>query len=129
MLSFTVHNLGDVAIFECTGRITIEAGDALRDAVLRQPFVQIVVLDLKDVSNIDAAGLGVLASLRSWARATGTELKLMNVAPRVEKVLELTGLNTVLTICSAREMLDLWCHALHQGSTPAAAMVKRAAGF
>jgi len=129
MLSFTVNNLGDVAIFECTGRITIEGGDALRSAVLRQPYVQVVVLDLKGVTKIDAAGLGVLASLRSWAKATGTELKLMNVAPRLEKLLELTGLKSVLSICSAREMLDLWCRALRQASAIPPAPMKQAAGF
>lgn len=129
MLSFRVHNLGDVAIFECSGRITVEGGDALRDAVLRQPYVQVVVLDLKKICNIDAAGLGVLATLRSWSKANGTELKLMNVPPRLEKLLELTGLKSVLTICSAREMLDLWCRALRHSSTPAIASAKEAAGF
>lgn len=129
MLGFTVHNLGEVAIFECAGRITIEGGDALRDAVLHQPYIQVVVLDLKKVCNIDAAGLGVLATLRSWAKANGTELKLMNVAPRVEKLLELTGLRSVLTICSGREMLDLWCRALRHGSSPGTASAKQAAGF
>lgn len=129
MLSFTVNNLGDVAIFECAGRITVEDGDALRNAVLRQPYVQVVVLDLKAITKVDAAGLGVLASLRGWAKASGTELKLMNVSPRLEKLLELTGLRSVLTICSAREMLDLWCRALHHSSAPAAASIKQAAGF
>lgn len=129
MLSFSIHNLGDVAIFECAGRITIEGGDALRDAVLHQPYVQVVVLDLKKICNIDAAGLGVLATLRSWAKANGTELKLMNVAPRVEKLLELTGLKSVVTICSAREMLELWCRALGERSVGAAASAKEAAGF
>ena len=113
MLKFTIHNLGDVAVFECAGRITVEAGEALRSAVLRQPFVQLVVLDLKDVTGIDAAGLGVLAGLRSWSKASGTELKLMNLRPRVEKVLELTGLKALFAICSARDMLDLWCRSLH----------------
>lgn len=129
MLNFVVHNLGDTAVFECGGRITVEAGDALRDAVLRQPYVQVVVLDLKGVSNIDAAGLGVLASLRSWAKATGTELKLMNVPPRVERLLELTGLKAVLSSCSARDILDLWCHALRQGAAPHVLCAKPVAGF
>lgn len=127
MLSFTVHNLGDVAIFECSGRITIEGGDALRDSVLRQPYIQEVVLDLKKICKIDAAGIGVLATLRGWAKANGTELKLMNVAPRVEKLLEITGLQSVLTICSAREMLDLWCRALGHRATAVAASAKEVA--
>lgn len=128
MLSFTIHNLGDVAVFECAGRITVEGGDALRNAVLRQPYVQLVVLDLNEISDIDASGLGVLASLRSWSKASGTELKLMNLRPRVEKVLELTGLKPVFGICSARDMLDLWCRALHSEARPSAPM-PQAVGF
>jgi anti-anti-sigma factor len=134
MLSFTINNLGDVAIFECKGRMTLEGGDALRHAVLNQPYVQVVVLDLKEIRDIDAAGLGVLASLRGWAKATGTDLKLMNITSRVEKALALTGLKSVFTICSARDMIDLWCRALHSGvsaiTRPAiASSMKRAVGY
>jgi len=130
MLSFTNNNLGDVAIFECKGRMTLEGGDALRTAVLNQPYVQVVVLDLKEIKDIDAAGLGVLASLRGWAKATGTELKLMNLTSRVEKALVLTGLKSVFTICSARDMIDLWCRALHSTvRAVAASPLKQAVGF
>jgi anti-anti-sigma factor len=130
MLSFTTNNLGDVAIFECKGRMTLEGGDALRTAVLNQPYVQVVVLDLKEIKDIDAAGLGVLASLRGWAKATGTELKLMNLTSRVEKTLVLTGLKSVFTICSARDMIDLWCRALHSTvRAVAASPLKQAVGF
>lgn len=129
MLSFTTNNLGDVAIFECKGRMTLEGGDALRTAVLNQPYVQVVVLDLKEIKDIDAAGLGVLASLRGWAKATGTELKLMNLTARVEKALALTGLKSVFTICSARDMIDLWCRALHSTVTRVASPLKQAVGF
>ena len=129
MLSFMIHNLGDVAIFECKGRMTVEGGDALRNAVLCQPYVQTVVLDLKEIRDIDASGLGTLASLRGWAKATGTELKLMNLTPRVEKALALTGLKSVFSICSARDMIELWCRALHWGLQSSASSMKRAAGF
>jgi anti-sigma B factor antagonist len=129
MLSFTINNLGDVAIFECKGRMTVEGGDALRNAVLCQAYVQQVVLDMKEIRDIDAAGLGVLASLRGWAKATGTELKLMNLTPRVEKVLALTGLKGVFAICSAREIIELWCRALHTSLQPVAMPMKRAVGY
>jgi anti-anti-sigma factor len=128
MLSFTIHNLGDVAVFECKGRITVEAGSALRDAVLRQPHEE-VVLDLKGISDIDAAGLGVLATLRGWSNASGTALKLMNVMPRVERALEITGMKPAFAICSARDMLDLWCRALHLDCITTAVPVKRAVGY
>ena len=128
MLSFTIHNLGDVTVFECAGRLTVEGGTALRDAVLRQPYVEQVVLDLKGISDIDASGLGVLATLSSWSQASGTDLKLMNLMPRVEKALEITGLKLTFQVCSARDMLNIWCRALHL-DVMATAPIKRAVGF
>ncbi|HSM84764.1 MAG TPA: STAS domain-containing protein [Candidatus Limnocylindrales bacterium] len=129
MLRFIIHHLGDVTVFECTGRITVEAGNALRNAVLNQPYVPAVVLDLKEISDIDAAGLGALATLRTWAQSNGTELRLMNLMPRVERALELTGLKSVFRICSARDMFELLCRAMRQDACATAGASKRAAGF
>jgi len=62
---------------------------------------------------MDAAGLGVLVSLRSWATQSGGTFKLMNVNFKIGSLLELTNLKSAFEICSAREMLDLLCRALH----------------
>jgi len=70
------------------------------------------VLDLVNIAAIDAAGLGMLVSLRTSARQTGRILKLMNVTPWVERLLQLTKLKSEFEICSAREMLDLLCRAM-----------------
>jgi anti-sigma B factor antagonist len=111
MLSVTIQKLGDVSVFQCAGRITAGDGDILRIAVRTQSRVHTVVLDLAEISAIDAAGLGMLVSLRAWAKSTGTELKLMNLTPRVEEVLELTHLRPAFEVCSVREMMDLLCRA------------------
>jgi anti-sigma B factor antagonist len=111
MLSLTIQKLGDVTLFQCAGRITAGDGDILRIAVRTLSRVRTIVIDLAEVSAIDAAGLGMLVSLRTWATATGTELKLMNLTPRVEEVLQLTNLRAAFEICSVREMMDLLCRA------------------
>jgi anti-anti-sigma factor len=111
MLSLTIHNLGDVTVFRCAGRISVEDGHALRNAVLVQPHILIAVLDLAGISAVDAAGLGILVSLRRWADATGTKLKLMNLIPRVEELLEVTKLKSAFEVCSVHEMFDLLCHS------------------
>ena len=113
MLSLTIQKLEDVTVIRCVGRMVIPYAEVLRNAVLRQLRIRTLVLDLADVIAV-AAGLGMLASLRAWARETRTELKLMNVTPKVEELLELTNLKSAFEICSGREMLALLCRAINE---------------
>lgn len=124
MLNLKIQNLGDVTVFRCAGRITADDADGLRKAVLAQSQLRVAVLDLAEISAVDAAGLGMLAGLRNWAKTAGKQLKLMNIVPRVEEVLELTKLRSAFEILSVREMMDLLCRAAHpvQTQTPAMAM-------
>ena len=121
MLSLTTQKLGDVTVFRCAGRLTADHGDDLRRTVISQPPLRMAVLDLAGISAVDAAGLGTLVSLLRWAKASGRELKLMNVVPRVEEVLRLTHLQSVFAICSVPEILDLLCRASRQSQFAAAA--------
>lgn len=114
MLSLRIHDLGDVAVFHCTGRITADVRHTLRDAVMKRPHSRVAVLDLAEVTAVDAAGLGALVSLQNWARANGTRLKLMNLVPLVDEVLELTNLRSAFEVCSVKDMLDLLCRATSQ---------------
>ena len=114
MLSLTIHNLGDVTVFRCEGRITADDGNILRNAVLAQPDIRIAVLDLAEISAVDAAGLGTLVYLQKWAKTSGTRLKLMNLVPSVEEVLDLTKLRSAFEVCSVQDMLDLLCRATSQ---------------
>jgi anti-anti-sigma factor len=124
MLTLKIQNLGDVTVFRCAGRITADDVDGLRKAVQAQSQLRVAVLDLAEISAVDAAGLGMLAGLRNWAKSAGKQLKLMNIVPRVDQVLELTNLRSAFEILSVREMLDLICRAAHpaQAQTPALAM-------
>ena len=117
MLEITTHNLGNATIFRCAGRIMLEHADLLRMIVLKQA-PSIAVLDLAEITAIDAAGVGILISLRWWARTTGATLKLMNLTPRVEALLELFNLRSAFEICSVPEMLSLLCVAFEK-SQPA----------
>ena len=126
MLTLKIQNLGDVTVFRCAGRLTSDDVDGLRKAVQAQSQLRVAVLDLAEISAVDAAGLGMLAGLRNWAKSAGKQLKLMNIVPRVDEVLELTNLRAAFEILSVREMLDLICRAAHptqaQTQTPALAM-------
>jgi ABC-type transporter Mla MlaB component len=81
--------------------------------ILRQA-PSIAVLDLAEITAIDAAGVGILVSLRWWAKTTGARLKLMNLTPRVEDLLELFNLRSAFEICSVPEMLSLLCLAFQK---------------
>ena len=120
MLSFTVNKLGDVTVFRCAGRLTAGDGDVLRDAVPNHTQTRTIVLDLAEVRTVDAAGLGTLVAVKTWASASGKCVKLMNLTPIVEQVLEVTRLRSAFEVCSVPEMLDLLCHAMRQSRWQAA---------
>lgn len=111
MLSLRIQKLQDVTILHCAGRFTFPQAVELEAAILRAVRTPVLVLDMMETVLIDAAGLGVLVSLRTWAKSTGRILRLMNVMPRVEQPLRLTKLYSEFEICSAREMLELLCLA------------------
>lgn len=121
MLNLNIHNLNDVAVFQCSGRLVIEDEQRLRRAVLSQAPLRMAVLDLAEVTAVDAAGVGMLLALHAWARDTGTRLKLMNITPRVEEVLQVSNLRSAFEICSVPEMIQLLCRANRQHQAQAAA--------
>jgi anti-anti-sigma factor len=114
MLKTTIQSLGDATIFRCEGQIVFPDADTLRIAVLTHSRIRLAVLDLSGINAIDAAGLGIFASLRAWSRSTGTSLKLMNVNPRIEYLLELTHLRPLFETCSVRDMFELFCRLFQQ---------------
>ena len=114
MFEVSIQNLGDVTIFHCKGRLTFGDEDTLLNAVSSQQSLRLAVLDLAEVTAVDAGGLGMLVSVRKWARSRGVALKLMNLTPWVQDSLELTKLKSAFEICSVPEMLRLFCRALDQ---------------
>jgi anti-anti-sigma factor len=55
-----------------------------------------LTLDLCGVVRMDAAGLGLLATLTTEARRSSGDIKLVSAPPRVRRLLEVTGLDRVL---------------------------------
>lgn len=113
MLEITTHILGNATMFRCAGRITVEEADKLRMFVMKHSS-RIAVLDLAEITAMDAAGVGILVSLHWWAKTTGARLKLMNLTPRVEDLLQLFNLRIVFELCSVPEMLSLLCLAFEK---------------
>lgn len=59
-----------------------------------------LIVDLSEVSFVDSTGLGVLVTALKHAREAGGTLDLVVAAPRVLKVLALTGLDVVIPLHS-----------------------------
>ena len=114
MLNVAVHRLGEVTIFRCAGRIAFGYTDTLLNAISKWPCSRIAVLDLAEVTDVDAAGIGALVDMRKRAKTSGVACKLMNLTPRVEELLELTRLRSAFEICSVPEMLGLLCRAFER---------------
>jgi len=93
MLSVATHNVAESVVLQCQGRLVHGEESALLCAAIRH-HGRDVVLDLADVTAIDAAGIGALVSLQ----AAGVYLKLMNPTEQVREVLKLTGLERILEI-------------------------------
>ena len=112
MLSFRAQRFGGIILFRCAGRFVSGDAERLRDAIHIQTNARAIVLDLAEISSIDAAGVGMLASVHAWTQSIGRGFKLMNLSPRVQEVIEITNLKPVLEVCSVAEMLDLLCEAM-----------------
>ena len=112
MLTATVKKIRHITIIRCQGRMIVGENFAtLRNAVMKQSSTGVMVLDLAGVRRVDAGGLGLLVGLRKWAEVNSIEFKLMNVMPKVQRLLKLTKLDRIFEYCSVRDTFELLCHA------------------
>ena len=102
MPKLTIHKLGEAIVFRCTGRIGFGECHILRHAVFSHPHIATAVLDMAEVTAIDASGLGLLVELRNWASTNRIQLKLLNLTPRVANLLDVTHLTPIFDVCSVR---------------------------
>lgn len=90
---------GGVAVlrFRKAAQLTHSAAelDELRREVLEQTDSR-VIIDLSRITKIDSAGLGQLMSCYSHLVRNQGSLKLVNAAPDVKKVLDMTGISRLL---------------------------------
>jgi len=104
MFSVDHEKTGDVAVLQCSGRfVRGEAVFSLCDAVMSQSGARIVVVDLTDVTFVDASGLGMFVYLHGWSRDHGMQMKLVNPTPFVRDVLERTRLTRIFDVSSMHD--------------------------
>jgi anti-sigma B factor antagonist len=108
-VSFSVRSVpvdGETVV-RVAGEVDIDTAPKLRTALgdaLRSDAP--VVLDLAAVTFMDSSGFGVLAAAQRQATVVGATLRLRGVPTRIDELMRLLGLDTVLTIESADGSAD-----------------------
>lgn len=100
MLKVHTKKWGVVEVLCLEGQIVTGHTEALRSMVQSTAAASEIILDLANVSIVDAHGLGVLLQLREQTVAKGGHFELMNVSQPLYRLFEITRLNTVFVINS-----------------------------
>jgi anti-anti-sigma factor len=115
---------GSAVVLDLEGPLTAEV-DTVRlhqlAGALVRPGASSLVLDLGHVRNLDSYGIGQLVSLYNEVTPLGVTLTLTNVERHQKRLLELSGLLSVLHVVDSRQEA-LTCGgnvpALRQDSIP-----------
>lgn len=95
------RRIGDVTVLQLIGRLELETGDIiLRDTInhLVEEGQVKLVLDMKDVTRLDSAGIGMLVSKYLTVRRAGGTIKLLHPTERTDHLMDITKLTTVFEI-------------------------------
>lgn len=87
-----------ITILDMTGRLVLDEGDAtFRDHVVALATAgrRRLIVNLKDVTYIDSAGVGVMVAQMLSTRRAGGDMKLLHLTPRSTRVMTITKLLTV----------------------------------
>jgi len=103
-LKLQLEQKANETIVHCTGKITAENSEVFQKEIrdlIPESCSQIsaityrIVLDLSNVTQVDSSGMGALLGAWTAAQNKGCDLEIANLQPRVDKVIEMTKLNTV----------------------------------
>lgn len=97
-LKANVRRVGDVAIVDLAGRITLGEGSGLVRSTIKELVnsgQKNILVNLKDVSYLDSAGLGELVGSYASVTNMNGNIKLLNAQAKVRDLLQVTKLYTV----------------------------------
>src|SRR5574340_500959 len=100
-LRATAREVGEAAVVDLSGRITLGEGSSLLRQTIRSLLSEgqkHIVLNLGDVTYIDSSGIGELVSGYTAVKNSGGELKLLNLTKKIHDLLQITRLYTVFDI-------------------------------
>jgi len=106
------HQIGDVVVVRCVGRIVAEESLPLRQEIEKSLLeTKKFVLHLGGVAYIDSGGLGALVRSLGTLRATRGDLKLCELSPLLTQLFEATHLKGIFEIHKTeRNAVQAFCH-------------------
>jgi len=105
-LDITVDHGEETALVRLDGRLGIDSSRILRDrllAILQEQPPKTVIVDLAEVSFIDAAGIATLLEALKIARHRQVTLCLKGLEGRTLRLFEVTGLLTVFETTNCKD--------------------------
>jgi anti-sigma B factor antagonist len=105
-LQISEHTVDGVSVLRLKGRMVLGEGDVpLRDCVneLVRRGCNKVVVDMKDVTRLDSAGIGMLVSKFLTVHRHGGVMKLLNLSTRGGHLMRVTRLTTVFEIFDSED--------------------------
>lgn len=108
-LGFTQHHAAEWTVLEINGEIDIATAPLVSDTVHRlieREGVEKLLLDLRGVAFLDAAGVGALVRAHKLLIARGERLRLTGLRPNIARVLHVTGVNRLFDIVTGFDTAD-----------------------
>jgi anti-sigma B factor antagonist len=102
-LQGTCREIGDIAVIDFSGKITLGEGSAMLRKTVRdlvEKGHRKILLNLGDVDYIDSSGIGELVGAYTTVRSASGELKLVHLTKRVHDIMQITRLFMVFDVQS-----------------------------
>jgi len=96
-----IRDVGGVRVLDLEGKITIGSGDvelrkSVEDAVTTGH--NSILLNLEKVTHIDSSGIGEMVGCFTTMARKGGKMKLLNLTPKINDILQVTQLITVFDV-------------------------------
>jgi stage II sporulation protein AA (anti-sigma F factor antagonist) len=98
-MDIKIENIGTTLVAKLTGELDHHTAPNLRDALDREIALNNtvnIVLDFDGVTFMDSSGIGVIVGRYKQISARGGKVMVIRVKPQVDKILEISGLKTIL---------------------------------
>lgn len=108
-LQITTQKVHAATVISVKGRLVLgEKTHTLRDEVRSQlaKGQKLLILNMRDATHIDSAGLGAMVAAYHSAHSRGASLRICNLKPIFKELLQVTGLLDVF------QVFDTESHAL-----------------